>query len=42
MGLARRPVELSTTEEVNVEVGHRFPAVGAVVDHDAVAVFRES
>ena len=33
---------MPAAEEVDVEVGHGFPAVRAVVDDDAVAVFRES
>jgi hypothetical protein len=36
-GLAWRPVEVSSTEEVEVEMGDSFAAVGAVVDDEAIA-----
>lgn len=33
---ARGPVELAATQQVDVQVGHGFAAVRAIVDHDAV------
>jgi len=35
--LAWWPGEVSSTEEVDVKMGNRFSAVGAVVDDEAVA-----
>jgi len=35
-------LQLATAEKVDVEVGNRFAAVGAVVDGDAVAAFRDA
>lgn len=37
VGSARGPGQLAAAEEVDVQVGHAFTAVGTVVDHDAVA-----
>jgi hypothetical protein len=36
-GLAWRPIEVASAEEVDVEMGDCFAAVGAVVDDEAVA-----
>ena len=37
--LAWRPLELSTSKKVEMEVGNGFATVGAVVDDDAEAIF---